>query len=171
MIPNIKQNGGMCHKKECGNVERNRLTIEIFLLTSRTQCCEQMPQEEHCNAVSQSCVSQGKAEGKCLKHPELNQRYTMAICSFKQCCSRKAGGFQERERQGHANRSGISMGQAVEASGQLVTVSILKQEKTLQQEPMSLIMSEAPIKTGTLQKPQYNEEKKTCNKTNMSGNT
>ena len=51
------------------------------------------------------------------------------------------------------------MGQPVEASGQLATVSILKQEKTVQQEPTSLIMSEAPIKTGTLQKPQYNEEK------------
>ena len=58
----------------------------------------------------------------------------------------------------HANRSRISMGQAVGASGQLATVSILKQEKRVQQEPTSLIMSEAPIKTGTLQKPQYNEE-------------
>ena len=73
MIPNIKQNGGMCHKKERGNVERNRLTIEILVLTSGTQCCEQMPQEEYCNAVSQSCVRQDKVEGKCLKYPEPNQ--------------------------------------------------------------------------------------------------
>ena len=51
------------------------------------------------------------------------------------------------------------MVQAVEASGQLATVSILKQEKTVQQELGSLIMSEAPIKTGTLQRSQYNEEK------------
>ena len=73
MIPIIKQNEGMCHKKELGNVERNRLTIEILLLTSGTQCCEQMPQEEYCNAVSQSCVSQGKVGDKFLKHPEPNQ--------------------------------------------------------------------------------------------------
>ena len=73
MIPNIKQNGGMCHKKERGDVERNRLTIEILVLTSGTQCCEQMPQEEYCNALSQSCVSQGKVGGKCLKQPEPNQ--------------------------------------------------------------------------------------------------
>ena len=63
----------MCHKKERGDVERNRLTTEILVLTSGTQCCEQMLQEEYCNAVSQSCVSQGKVEGKCLKHPEPNQ--------------------------------------------------------------------------------------------------
>ena len=43
------------------------------------------------------------------------------------------------------------MKQAVEASGQLATVSILKQEKTVQQEPMSLIMSEAPRKTVSVQ--------------------
>ena len=41
----------------------------------------------------------------------------------------------------------MSMGQAVEASSQLATVSILRQEKTVQQEPTSLIMSEVPIKT------------------------
>ena len=148
MIPNIKQNGGMCHKKERGDVERNRLTIEILVLTSGTQCCEQMPQEEYCNAVSLSCVSQGKVEGKCLKHPEPTQgtQWQSAVSS-----NVVAGGFQERGRQGHANRSGISMRQAVEASGQLATVSILKQEKTVQQEPMSLIMSEAPIKTVSVQ--------------------
>ena len=73
MIPIIKQNERMCHKKELGNVEGNRLTTEMLIPTSGTQCCEQMPQEEYCNAVSQSCVSQGKVGGKCLKHPEPNQ--------------------------------------------------------------------------------------------------
>ena len=95
MIPIIKQNERMCHKKELGNVEGNRLTTEMLIPTSGTQCCEQMPQEEYCNAVSQSCVSQGKVGGKCLKHPEPNQG------TQQQCCSRKASGFQEQERQGH----------------------------------------------------------------------
>ena len=58
-IPNIKRMKGCAIKKEHGNVEGHRLTTEILLLTSGTQCCEQMP-HEYCKAVSQSCVSQGK---------------------------------------------------------------------------------------------------------------
>ena len=106
----------------------NRLTIEILLLTSGTQCCEQMPQEEYCNAVSQ-----GKVGDKCLKHPDPNQGTQWQSAASSNVVAGKPEDSRN-EGDGHANCSRISMGQAVEASGQLATVSILKQEKTVQQE-------------------------------------
>ena len=90
MIPIIKQNEGMCHKKELGNVEGDRLITEILIPTSGTQCCEQMPQEEYCNAVSQSCVSQGKVGGKCLKHPEPNQGTEWQSAASSNVAARKS---------------------------------------------------------------------------------
>ena len=51
--------------------------------------------------VSQSCVSQGKTGGKCLKQPVLNQVTQRQSRNGKQCRSWKARGFQEQGRQGH----------------------------------------------------------------------
>ena len=129
------------------------------MLTSGTQCCEQMSHKEYCKAVSQSCVSHGKVGGKCLKQPEPNQHTQQQSAATSNVVAGKPVDFRNKGDRDTPYRSGISMGQPVEASGQLATVSILKQEKIVQQEPTSLIISEAPIKTGTLQKPQYNEEK------------
>ena len=96
-----------------------------------------------------------------MKQPVPNQgtqrqsAATSNVVAGKPEDSRNEG---DRASPQYVYRSGISMEQAVEAPGQLVAVSILKKEKTVQQEPTSLIMSEAPIKTGTLQNLQDNEE-------------
>ena len=102
MIPIIKQNEGMCHKKELGNVEGNRLTTEILIPTSGTQCCEQMPQEEYCNAVSQ-----GKVGGKCLKHPEPNQGTEWQSAASSNVAAGKPEDSRN-EGEGHTNCSGTS---------------------------------------------------------------
>ena len=61
---------------------------------------------------------------------------------------------EDRAKPHYLYRSGSRVEQAVEAPGQLVTVSVQRREKTAQQEAMSLVTSEVPIKTGTLQNPQ-----------------
>ena len=60
-----------------------------------------MPQE-YCKTVSQSCVSQGKVGGKCLQQPVPNQGTQQQSRSDMECWRWRAGGFQERERQGQA---------------------------------------------------------------------